>query len=90
MRSGQAQRARISCKNLRQNFAAKSSFKAAQNPLKKCQKTKKPPSQNPRDKILPANFLSVKSLWMGRDLDSRQIFRAKFTQKSALNLQNLS
>jgi len=35
-------------------------------------------------------FLRAELLWMGQDLNSRQIFRAKFTQKSALNLQNLS
>ncbi|WP_299224460.1 hypothetical protein [uncultured Campylobacter sp.] len=41
--------------NLRRNFTAKSSFKAAQSSLKECQKTKKPP-QNPHDKISSANF----------------------------------
>jgi len=42
--------------NLRRNFAAKSSFKAVQDPLKECQKTKKPPPQNPHAEIPSANF----------------------------------
>ena len=76
MRSGQAQRARISCKNLRRNFAAKSSFKTRQKSSKDQKAAAKSSRQNSSRK-----FLGVKSLWIGRDLNLRQIFQAKFYAK---------
>ena len=77
MRSGQAQRARISCKNLRRNFAAKSSFKTRQ----KSSKDQKAAAAKSSRRNYARKFLLVKLLWMGRDLNSRQILRAKFYAK---------
>ena len=64
--------------NLRRNFTAKSSFKARQKSAQK--------SKSRRRKILAMKFrlqisLGKIALDMGRDLNSRQIFRAKFYAK---------
>ena len=67
--------------NLRRNFTAKSSFKAAQSSLKECQKTKKSPPQILTMKFRPQISPGRIALDAGRDLNSRQIFRAKFYAK---------
>lgn len=87
------ERADAKSANLLQKFMTK--FRR-QKPVPRPKPAKKEvKDQKSRRKFLPPKFLPQISrgkiaLDMGRDLNSQQIFRAKFTQKSALNLQNLS
>ncbi|WP_298954845.1 hypothetical protein [uncultured Campylobacter sp.] len=75
--------------NLRRNFTAKSSFKAVQDPPKEFQRSKS------RRKILAIKFrLQISPSRIALDGAGFKLaanfYELNFTQKSALDLQNLS